>query len=100
MQIVSQFALFSYSPFPALPAPRIAGLLPANVAPPPPPYEVLRRNDPTPPPFVSKDRAAMPPEILAIIGHLPAPDELEHWVNQRRAEVFDKLARRMRERAV
>jgi hypothetical protein len=37
MCIVSQSMLFFYSPFPALPAPKIAGLLPAPKAPPPPP---------------------------------------------------------------
>jgi hypothetical protein len=98
MCIVSQLMPHSHFPL-LLHSPKIAGLLPAHVSQ-PPHYEVLRRNNPTPPPFVSRDRAAMSPEILAIIGHLPAPDELEHWVNLRRAEIFDKLANRRRERAI
>jgi hypothetical protein len=83
MLIVSQFAPFSHSPFPLLPAPtprlllaapKIAGFLPARV-----PIvftdEILMRDDPTPAPFVSKYREKMPPGLLELIGHLPTPDE-------------------------
>jgi hypothetical protein len=48
MSIVSQFALFSHSPFPLLPAPKIAGLLPANV-PKPPEVTILRPGEDDPP---------------------------------------------------
>jgi hypothetical protein len=49
MHIVSQSASFSYSPpaFLLLPAPKIAGLLPANV-PPAPEYTILRASDDDP----------------------------------------------------
>jgi hypothetical protein len=107
MEIVQQFQSFSHSPFPLLPAPalrlllnapKVAGLLPANV---PVPFAdvILMREDPTPAPFVGKDRADIPPELLKIIGHLPTPDELDHWLDTRRAEIFAKLATR-RERAL
>jgi hypothetical protein len=73
-------------------------LLPATV-PTRPTDMILMRDDPTPAPFIGKDRADIPPELLKIIGHLPTPDELDHWLETRRAEIFGRLATR-RERAV
>jgi hypothetical protein len=107
MEIVQQFPSLSHSlfpPYPLLPAPaprpllsapKIAGFLPANV---PIPFAdtVLMQNDPTPAPFVSKDRAKIPPELLDLIGHLPTPDELRHQYETRRKEIFDKLDARRR----
>jgi hypothetical protein len=107
MRSLSQPAPISYSSFPSflllpapvprlmLSAPKIAGFLPANV---PLPFAdtVLMQNDPTPPPFVSKDRAKIPPELLDLIGHLPTPDELRHQYETRRKEILDKLEARRR----
>jgi hypothetical protein len=107
MCIVSQSTSVSYSLFPSfpllpapaprplLPAPKVAGLLPARVA---TPFTdaVLRRDDPTPPPFVSKDRAKLPPEVLYLIGHLPAPDELQHRHETRMREIDEKWEARRR----
>jgi hypothetical protein len=110
MCIVSQSTSVSYSlfpPFPLLPAPaprrlltapKVAGLLPARVA---APFDsvtdsVLLRDDPTPPPFVSKDRAKLPPEVLHLIGHLPAPDELQHRHETRMRAINEKWEARRR----
>jgi hypothetical protein len=108
MDIVQQFQPFSHSPFPLLPAPaprpllsapKIAGLLPVTTA---TPFTdtILMRDDPTPIPRVARDHAAMPPQLLKLIAHLPTPDELNEWVDTRRAEIFGKLANSRRERAV
>jgi hypothetical protein len=73
MRIVSQPASFSHSPpFPLLPAPKIAGLLPASV-PPAPVYTILRASDDKP------------------VFNIPTPEELYREM----AMIFVRIAQRM-----